>query len=484
MAEQAVKNKKDLTIMHSIIVFAIMLVIGNLPPLEPITPLGMKMLGVFAGMVYGWTTVGLIYPSLLGLMMFGLVGNLSMNDIWMGGFGNNVVVLLICIFVFAAAITEAGVGEFIATWLVTRKVMNGRPWLLTAVFLLAAFLISAGVNSFGSMIICWGILYGLCHKVGYKPGDKWPTFMIFGITAAAILGSGCFAFKTIPMLVIGVYAKLGGEMIDFFKFSIVFWTLSLFVMIGIFLLARFIYKVDVEQLKNVNADMFDKESLTLTKFQKVNFFFLILLIVLFMVPSIFPKTWIPVAMLNKLGPAGIALAVVMLMTVVRVDGEAVVNFSKVAPKGVLWDPIILTAAALPICNAMMGDDAGIKAWLVEALGPVFMGKSVMVFALLSFGLAMLLTNFANNGMTALVFLPVVVSFASELGSNPTAMTVLLIFTVHIALATPAACPMAGLMYSNTEWVKPTELYKYAFPTLFWTLAVILIIGVPLANMIF
>lgn len=484
MTAPAAKRKRDLSLLHYLITLAIMLIIGSIPPAAPITALGMKVVGVFAGMVYGWSTTGLIFPSLLGLSVYAVIGNTPISQLFMEGFGNSVVVLLIFIFIFAAAITDAGIGEFIATWLITRRIITGRPWLLTAVFFLAAFLTSAAVNSFGSMIICWGILYDLCKKVGYKPGDVWPAFMVFGITVSAILGSGSFAFKTIPMLVIGVYEKIGGASIDFLAFSLVFWSLSFIVMLGVFLLGRVVFRVDVAPLKQIDEGVFNKACLTLSSFQKVNFFFLVLLIVALLLPSLLPAQWFLTVVLNKLGPAGIILAIVMLMLCVRVEGKPLVDFPKLAAKGVLWEPIILTAAVLPICNAMLTDDAGIKAWLVQTLQPVFMGKSVVVFALLSFSLAMLLTNFANNGMTALIFLPVVVSFAELLGINPTVMTVLLIFTVHIALITPAACPMAGLMFSNTAYITPKDIYRYGFPLLVWTLAVIILVGMPLANLVF
>ena len=308
--------------------------------------------------------------------------------------------------------------------------------------------------------------------------------MVFGITISAILGSGSFAFKTIPMLVIGVYEKISGTAIDFLAFSFVFWTLSFLVMTGVFLLGRVVFQLDVTPLKNVNDSMFNKDCLILNKFQKANLLFLVILIVALLLPSLLPASWFLAVVLNKLGSAGIILAIVMLMLCIRVEDRPLADFPKLAAKGILWEPIILTAVALPICNAMLADDAGIKAWLVQTLQPVFMGKSVMVFALLSFSLAMLLTNFANNGMTALIFLPVVVSFAGLLGINPTVMTVLLIFTVHIALITPAACPMAGLMFSNTSYITPKEIYRYGFPLLIWTLAVIILIGIPLANCVF
>lgn len=478
------KSAKNLTTIHAVVVLMIMIIIGNLPATAPITPLGMKILGVFAGMIYGWSTIGLIFPSLLGLTMFAVVGGTPIAQIFMDGFGNNVTILILFMFIFAAAITEAGIGEFIALWLVTRKVMLGRPWLLTTVFLLAAFVISATVNSFGAIIICWGILYGVCQKIGYNSGDKWPTFMVFAIIVSAILGSGAFAFRTIPMLVIGVYEKIIGEVINFLSYSAVFWALSFVILAGVMVLGRFVYKIDVSLLKNVTAETFDKTGLALSKSQKTHFAFLILLIVLLMSSSILPKSWGLAVVLNKLGPAGITLAVVMIMLCIQLDGKPLVDFQKIARQGVLWDPIILTVVALPVCNAMLADDAGIKAWLMEALGPVFLGRSVFIFAFLAFGLAMLLTNFVNNGMTAVIFLLIVVSFAGSLGANPTAMAVLLIFTVHIAIVTPAACPMAGLMFSNVEWITPKEIYRYALPTLVWTLLVILVLGLPLANLVF
>lgn len=484
MARQVVTGKKDLTLIHSVITFIIMLVIGSIPAIAPITPLGMKILGIFVGMVYGWSTVGLIAPSILGIIMYALVGNESIGEIFMDGFGNNIVVLLFFVLTFAAAITEAGIGNFIATWLITRRFLLGKPWILTTILLLAAFLVSALVNVFGSIIICWGILYDLCKKVGYKAGDKWPAFMVFGITVAAILGSGSFAFRAVSMLILGFYEKFSGVPIDFLGFSIVFWTLSLFVMIGVCFFAKFVYRVDVAPLKNVTEDMIDKSKLKLSKFQKANMLFLIILLVGLMAPSLMPKTWAITVALTKMGSAGIIMVVVMLMMCIRVEGRSLLDFPKMAANGILWDPIILTAAALPVCNAMLADEAGIKDLLLSSLGPIFVGKSILIFAFLFFTLSLLLTNFANNGMTGMIFVSVMLALAGTLGVNAAAMTVLLVFIVHVAIITPAACPMAALMFSNEEWIKKNEILKYGILTLCWTVFVVMVIGMPMANMLF
>lgn len=63
------KKKKDLYYVHVAIGLAIMAVFWVLPPMEPITPIGMKCVGAFLGMVYLWSAIEALWPSLLGLFM-------------------------------------------------------------------------------------------------------------------------------------------------------------------------------------------------------------------------------------------------------------------------------------------------------------------------------------------------------------------------------------------------------------------------------
>ena len=50
-------TKKDLLWFHVVITALIMFGFGFLPAPEPVTPVGMKMLGVFLGLIYGWSLV-------------------------------------------------------------------------------------------------------------------------------------------------------------------------------------------------------------------------------------------------------------------------------------------------------------------------------------------------------------------------------------------------------------------------------------------
>ena len=75
----AVFNRKK-TYFHAICIVLLMTVFGFLPPFGPLTPLGMQVLGIFIGMIWGWTIGETIWPSLLGLVLLGFCeGNTVMG---------------------------------------------------------------------------------------------------------------------------------------------------------------------------------------------------------------------------------------------------------------------------------------------------------------------------------------------------------------------------------------------------------------------
>ena len=57
-------------VLHYLIMIALMVVFYFIPSGNVVTPYGMRLLGVFIGLVYGWTFLGLLAPSIIGC--FGL----------------------------------------------------------------------------------------------------------------------------------------------------------------------------------------------------------------------------------------------------------------------------------------------------------------------------------------------------------------------------------------------------------------------------
>lgn len=68
------------------IMFVIAILIGSLPPAGQITEVGMKVLGVFVAILYGWIFVDLLLPSIFGFIGLGLTGYTTINGALSPGF--------------------------------------------------------------------------------------------------------------------------------------------------------------------------------------------------------------------------------------------------------------------------------------------------------------------------------------------------------------------------------------------------------------
>lgn len=63
--------------VHTVICLVIMFGFGHLPPLDPLTPLGMNLIGIFLSVLYGWVCIEIVWPSLAGLLALMLVGGMK-----------------------------------------------------------------------------------------------------------------------------------------------------------------------------------------------------------------------------------------------------------------------------------------------------------------------------------------------------------------------------------------------------------------------
>ena len=478
-----VKND-NLYYIKALICIGIMFGFGYLPPVDPITPLGMHVVGIFFGLLFGWMTIGLIWPSIMGCIALVLVGGMKMGAVLSSGWGSTTLLLIFFMVMVAGIVEQSGVSHFIAMYFITRKWVLGKPWVFTFVFLMTVFLLAAVTSTIPTIIICWSIWYSICKQVGYKPYEPFPSFMVVGVVMAATFGLSVFPFRPVGILVFGILEDLAGISVNYLTYTCFTIPLSLLCILAFCFLGKIVFRIDVSLLSNLTEDSFADVNLTLNKQQKAVLFFVVLLIVLLLIPSILPKTFFLAALLNKVQAVGTAMILVAVMCCLKVDGQPIMNFKQVCSKGMQWDVIFLTSVVMPISSALTAEDAGITAFLLKVLSPLFAGKTALVFLAIAVAAAVVITNFAVNNVVGAILLPVFYPFALQLGISPLALTALLVFSCHFALLTPAASPMAALLHGNTEWCHTGEIYKYGFLIVISSFLVACVVGIPYALLLF
>lgn len=476
-----VKQQKSMNVyVHVLIIFVLMFGFKFIPPIGTITPLGMQTIGIFAGVIYGWSTMGMIWPSFLGIFALGLLPANGMVATFKNALGDRITIVILMFLLLANLIEKVGLSSYIANWCTSRKFVQGRPYAIMAMFCLAGGLIGAFVNLFAAMILMWSVFYSFCDQVGFTKEDTYPRTALIAIIYVSCLSGGILPFMGLSLLVVGQQMTFVGEPINYVSFTLIQLILVLLSSAIYFAIVKFIIRPDVSKLKNINTT--GTTSLAMTGQQKqVASLLVILMLVLFM-PGILPQDLAIVQFLKLLDVAGPVAMILVAYYIINLRNEAVISFKDISDN-LNWGLILMFATVAPLSAAVANADSGILGYISVQLGLIFEGMNPYIFTILIILIASIITQFANNVAIMLLVMPIMYTFALQLGANPLVLTVLCAFNLNIAFCTPAASGPAALIFSNREWIPPKSAYMHGF-IIFAINMLVTIIGLPIAEFFF
>lgn len=480
-----VKKSNDLIYWFNVVLTVVLMFgIGYLEPWGSLGQLGMKVLGIFIGLLYGWTTLGFVFPSLLGILALALSGAYDMNGVLNAGFGaaqNTVYCILI--FIFAAYMDQCGLSQIIANWFISRKICVGRPYVFTLMIFLAAYVLGASISLFTAILILYAIFYRACETLGYKKLEKYPVAVLAGIVFSAMLGFALFPFKAVQIMVLGALnTASGGLTANFGSFTLVMFAITVVCLVLYMLILKYIVRPDLSNFDNV-GDMFaDLRETHMNQEQKIAAGFLVMLMLFLFAPSLMPKTWVITQFFALIGGPGSFLVVLMLMSALKINGKIRFNFQQCAEKGCNWDMLIMFAATMPLSAAMSNEEIGVINFLVELMAPIFTHFQGIAFCAVFLLIGGLLTQIAHNLVLAAMLTPVLYSFCVQLGVNPVMMCSLFSFAIATAVATPGGSATAALLFTN-EWIGTKNAYKYGWLMALIATVVVIAVGIPVGSLL-
>ena len=478
--------KKNLSYyLNTLIMILIPFIFFQLPAVPPITEMGMKVIGCFIGMLYGWLAIGMLWPSIFGLLLMLFTGYPSgIGEIFKDAFGNDTVIMITFMYVFTGLVNTTGVSKYIAMWFIRRKSIEGRPWLFSFTFIFSIYFLGAITSSTPAVLIGWSLLAGICEAVGYKPGEPLPKFLFFGVLIAAPLGMDALPFKTISLTILGMYSNITGDVIGFAHYISIIFILDMLIFLAYIAFGKFLFKIDVSLLRNVTAEKINTEdTTTLNKQQKAVLIGTAFMAGALILPGFMPKTWAVTQFFNSLGTAGIVMLVIMLFVMIKIDGKPICNFQSCASTGLVWDSWMLTVAGLYVSTVLATDEVGFIAFFTELLQPLLSGVPPVLFIMGFVLVATIFTNFCSNLGTATALVPIAIAMSIAMGINPAIITVLIIKCCHFAYFTPAASPATALCMANKTWIDSKSLYKLATAIIIAEFIITISIGLTLGNII-
>lgn len=482
MKQWFTKNKQ---MIASLIGVSIMLFFSLLPlESEFITPIGFKVIGVFLGTIFMWSVGSLIWPSILSVVLLGWFGFSEMPVLLNDWMGNRTVVMIFFLLVLVGGFQYRRGTAYVARFFLTRKIMEGRPWVFTFIILIGTYLMATFVNPWAGVFLFLPVIQNICKDIGFSKRDLYTQLMTITVVMTALLGFPSSYFNGTILALNSNYTQISGQEIHGGAYMGVTIPVSILSIIAMVLIMKWIIKPDLTPLKDITVEKLNRESLPpMSRIQLIISLGIVIFIIAMLFPVVFSNN--RVAELIQTNINGIAMTIVAVLALITVKGEPVLPFTEVMKHNFSWPTYLIIATSLLLGDALTSDTVGFTALLENLLSPIFQNMGILALTILAVILGVLISNVMNSVVVVLILQPIIYTYSQIAGVDVAPIIALMTFsTIGFAAITPSASPYAATIFAQKDYVMPLEVYKYTSLFVFAQTIILLSVGIPLARLLF
>ena len=452
---QAVKSNKN-AIFYLKLAIYLLITFGFqfLPPIGQITELGMGVLGVFIGTIFGWIFFEMVWPSFMAVLALAWVGYGTISENLGAGFAYYMIPMMFVCYVICGVFVDSKAAHYVAQWIISRKICAGRPELVIASVFVVALVIGLFGTGFAGIFIVWSFIYSLADAMGYDKKTNWIQYLSCVICLIVIQGGQCFPFYSGAIVYNAIFSQGTGLELPFVGFVVVNVAIDVAITLAFYLILLFIIRPDFSKFKNEESkDIFAKyRGVKMTWDQKWGFGFLVAYIVLLTLPN-----WALLGVIGKLeGVLGTSIFLAVLATLIRrKDGKTYYDLAKGSTEHISWHVMWMIIATIPLANAFQADECGILPTVMGFLQPLLGNMNPILYAICCMILVGVVTQVVHNLVLAIVFVPIFCNMMISMGGNPFLVYILVYWGLNLSFTTPAASMNAVIMHGNehvdTKW---------------------------------
>ncbi len=458
------------------VVLCFVFLFGFLPPFGAMTQEGMRILGIFIGAVFGWTTLGILEVTFIAMIGYGVT--VGFSTFVASSFGTAMIAMMLIFFPMCGMLNKYGVLEVLAQKFVTNKFCEGHPWRICFMILLATYC-CAPINALVIAILMTAFVRNVCVVAKIPTPSKWSVAMMIGVALGIMCGQLMIPVFGTPLVLVAALGAITGMQVNLVKYMLLLIPLGVVILLVYVLAMRFVLKVDVSPLEDISMEALGGKASFNSDQLKALAITVVTLIAL-VAQSVVPKgSALQAILAGKLGIFGISLiALGVLLFLKNSKGEPLFKFTECAGKGMAWEPFYLAAFIVPFATYMTGGTTGITQTITSVMGPI-MGLSPVVFLLAMFLCVCIITNFAQNTVVVITFLPLFMAYASATGFHMEGFYILLFMVAQLAISTPGSSTPCGIVYSATDMVDVGMVLKMSLKVLPLLFITTMVVGMPL-----
>ncbi len=487
MSEQLKKFNSGKELVVFIISLALMFLFRFVPPIDPITPYGMALLGVFLGVIFGWCFGGnnTLWTSLFGLIALGTALPAGVLGAAMQVFSSYVFIIVMLSLFIVGALLGSNISEYLVVKMLSLKFLKGHPWRFILVLFFGAYLLSFCTNPMVIGIFLFSLYETLFTQAGYKPGDKTPTMIILATAIIALLETINRPWAAPQIIALQALEGGTGIAVGYAPYMLLIISFSLIFIAAMALLMR-LMNCDVEKMTAIDlTELEERYKNGLSPHQKGVLTAILVMAIGSIVIVFFPSNFGAVStfILGKFTIIGWMALMVAIMLFVRVDGKLLLD-PKTLAVNFPWPLLMMIGVGVTIGTVVVGEGTGVSEWLGGLLGPVLSNMNdFTLYAVLAL-MGIILTNLLNNNAMAIMLSSTIVSlYLQGFISNPILAILIVIVSTTFGFITPASSFYGALVHGN-QFIDAKSVYKYGIFMAVFCLILTIILFVPMSNLFF
>ena len=431
------------------------------PPLEGVTEVGMRTLGIFLWTATWWFTEAIPIPatSLFALAMLVLCGVLPVEAAF-STWSNWIVIFLLGAFIIGHAVTVHGLARRIAYRMAGSSLVAGNPWRLLTVFGVGAAVMSPVLSNVITTVVFLSIALGLVKSLDLQRGTRYPEVLFLSIAWGSTMGGIATPIGAPTNLIaIGVANSLGYR-IGFLQWMMICVPMTLVGLIAMFFVMRYVLKPEKPD-RWLSASFMQEELKKLgpwNRGEKLSAVVFVTAMFLWLLPDVLPlvlpggrqhpwSAWVT----THLDWSVTALIMATSLFVLPVDWKNrkfVMTWDE-AVKGVEWGTLALIAGALALGNALAHRTLGLGGFLEQAITSFSSSAGsqlVFVFGVVTFTVVM--TSFVSNIAAVSMVGALVQGMGASTGINPIALLVAVGVAASMAFPLPVGTPYNAMVFAS------------------------------------
>ncbi len=453
-----------------------------IPPIAPITPYGMALLGIFMGVIFGWCFGGnnTLWTSLFGLFALGITMPGGVLVACMQIFSSYVFIIVMLSLFTVGALMGADIGEYLVVKILSVKFIQGHPWRLLLILFFGTYFLSFATNPMVIGIFLLSVYVTMFKQAGYKPGDKTPTMIILATVIIALLETINRPWQTPQIIAISALEGATGISTPYspYMFAVILFSM---VFIALMVLLMRILKCDVEKLTNVDlTELQERYKDGLTAHQKGVLLSTLTMAIGGVVLVFFPTDLgaISTFITGQVTIIGWMALMVAIMLFVKVDGKLLLS-PQVLATNFPWPLLMMIGVGVTLGSAVVGEGTGVSEWIGGLLGPALASMGETTFYIILAAAGVILTNLLNNNAMAIMMSSIVASlYLQGVVADPILAILIVIVSTTFGFVTPASSFYGAMIHGN-EFVEAKSVYKYGIlmAVFSWLLTIVLFIPI-------